>query len=126
MIVNSVLIDVNECSEGQHDCDQQAHTVCSNTNGSYTCDCQTGYILSGRICEGIDMQLIKYILYNLLANQILINPTTYDIDINECVVDNVCDHFCTNIEGSFTCDCMSGFSQTLNAIGCLGKIIIFT
>jgi hypothetical protein len=112
---HSLLTDVNECFEGQHNCDQQANTVCSNTLGSYTCDCQAGYGLSGRVCTGT-----VYVISNLLANQILFNPTPY-IDINECVVDNVCDHSCTNTEGSFTCDCRSGFSKTLNEIGCLGK-----
>ena len=110
-----VSIDVNECSEGQHDCDQQAYTMCSNSIGSYTCDCQAGYGLSGRICTGRQSETS-----NLLANQILFNPTPY-IDIDECVVNNVCDHSCTNTEGSFTCDCRSGFSKTLNEIGCLGK-----
>lgn len=47
---------------------------------------------------------------------------TLFIDIDECMVDNVCDHSCTNTEGSFVCDCRSGFSKTLNEIGCLGKI----
>ena len=40
-------IDVNECL-GTHQCAQ----ICTNTNGSYTCSCQTGYRSSngGRNC----------------------------------------------------------------------------
>lgn len=51
-IIIIVTLDVNECAEGRHDCNQRAHTVCSNTIGSYTCDCETGYGLNGRICTG--------------------------------------------------------------------------
>ena len=36
-----LLIDINECSEATDDC---AHN-CTNTNGSYTCSCNTGYHL---------------------------------------------------------------------------------
>ena len=36
-----ILGDINECENGQHDCD--AHATCSNTIGSYSCTCDFGY-----------------------------------------------------------------------------------
>ena len=35
-------IDVDECSEGSHNCDQ----FCNNTDGSFTCSCEPGFKLS--------------------------------------------------------------------------------
>ena len=35
------LLDNNECLSGNGGCQE----VCVNTNGSYYCDCQTGYRL---------------------------------------------------------------------------------
>ena len=42
--------DINECN-GDHECDQ----VCTNTDGSFVCSCDDGYLLQadGRTCEGI-------------------------------------------------------------------------
>ena len=43
-------IDIDECAEGTHNCAQR----CSNTIGSFTCDCDTGYGLAsdGYSCNG--------------------------------------------------------------------------
>ena len=35
-------LDVNECTEGTHNCEQ----VCNNNNGSFTCSCNDGYVLA--------------------------------------------------------------------------------
>ncbi len=45
------LIDVDECREEIDGCGQ----TCSNTAGSYTCNCRTGYRLAsdGLTCNGI-------------------------------------------------------------------------
>ena len=44
------LLDINEC-EGENDCDENAK--CFNTDGSYTCTCQQGFIGNGKNCSGI-------------------------------------------------------------------------
>ena len=43
--------DINECSEGTDNCDQR----CTNTDGSYTCSCNSGYTLAedGRSCTPV-------------------------------------------------------------------------
>lgn len=51
--------DINECDTENGGCGQ----MCSNTNGSYVCDCNVGYGLAedSRACIG--EQLVIYILY---------------------------------------------------------------
>ena len=46
-----ICTDVDECSDGTHNCDQ----VCTNTNGSYTCSCNSGFTLGsdGQSCTGM-------------------------------------------------------------------------
>lgn len=43
-------IDVNECTDGTHECSYQ----CVNTVGSYKCTCKKGYELNsdGHTCSG--------------------------------------------------------------------------
>ena len=43
--------DINECTIGTDNCD--AHAVCANTVGSFTCTCQIGYIGDGVTCSGM-------------------------------------------------------------------------
>ena len=40
--------DIDECSE-DNDCDVNA--VCSNTEGSYNCNCKTGFVGNGKSCS---------------------------------------------------------------------------
>ena len=51
VIINSVpCLDINECTEGTDSCVQN----CTNIDGSYMCNCTTGYRLSndGFSCNG--------------------------------------------------------------------------
>ena len=51
--------DINECSTGTSDCQQ----FCINTNGSYYCDCETGYTLKNdnTSCDGMHCYCIVFI-----------------------------------------------------------------
>ena len=47
------MTDINEClltGEGGHNCNTSA--ICTNTNGSFTCDCQPGFSGDGVDCDG--------------------------------------------------------------------------
>ena len=42
--------DIDECTSGTHNCNANAH--CSNTIGSFTCNCVQGYSGNGVECSG--------------------------------------------------------------------------
>ena len=42
--------DINECDQNMHSCDSNA--ICTNTNGSFTCNCNDGYTGDGMTCTG--------------------------------------------------------------------------
>ena len=46
-----MYLEIDECSEGTHDCSQ----VCTNTNGSFICGCNSSYLLDidGSTCNGM-------------------------------------------------------------------------
>ena len=47
---NALLSAVNECAEGLDEC--HLHATCTDTAGSYTCTCISGYRGDGRTCQG--------------------------------------------------------------------------
>ena len=44
--------DVNECSVAQDNCEQ--HADCINNDGSFSCDCQPGFVKQANKCNDID------------------------------------------------------------------------
>lgn len=44
------FLDYDECLNGTHDCDSNA--TCTNTLGSYLCECEDGFTGDGRACAG--------------------------------------------------------------------------
>ena len=48
IIINNSVSDVDECTIGGHNCDENAK--CTDTVGSFECACITGYFGSGEIC----------------------------------------------------------------------------
>ena len=65
------ISDINECTSRSHNCVQ----VCTNTAGSFTCSCNSGYTLAadGRSCSGM-----------LFSIDIDVKNDHIYIDMNEC------------------------------------------
>ena len=55
--------DINECSLGTHNCEQ----LCTNTPGSFTCSCRSGYTLNSdrRTCRASEFKPQIPTVYNL-------------------------------------------------------------
>ena len=61
--------DINECATGTNNCNVNA--VCTNTNGSFICRCQSGYIGDGVTCNGMRISISNYHLLQLLVTACL-------------------------------------------------------
>lgn len=104
---NFTTTDINECGIINGGCDQ----TCTNIIGSYTCSCQSGFVLNNdnHNCTGIHQLLLMWNYYEFL------------LDINECLINNGgCHHNCSNSIGSYTCQCNDGFTSTNNGEQCTG------
>ena len=55
------VVDIDECEDDTDGC---SHT-CTNTQGSFTCGCNDGYVLNvdGTACDGMHMVLIYYYVH---------------------------------------------------------------
>lgn len=99
---NRILIycgDIQECIEGTHNC--STHAGCNNTDGGYFCECNKGYR------RGNETEFCP-------SDNRTENGCT---DIDECKeYPNICGPkgTCKNIDGSYWCDCMSGFTNSSN------------
>ena len=49
-VIINYLLDFDECTEGPTTCDMNAD--CINTDGSYSCACEAGYMGDGTTCTG--------------------------------------------------------------------------
>ncbi|KAK3563522.1 hypothetical protein QTP86_030392 [Hemibagrus guttatus] len=107
--------DVDECTEGLSSCG--SHAQCVNLPGSHSCQCRSGfeYGHDSRTCRGnthLDInrfcgQLDKCI--NVIA---YVRGVFYSLnaDVDECQRHPCHPHAsCTNIVGSFQCQCQPGF-----------------
>ena len=88
---------MNECSTNNGGC--STNGKCTNTIGSFSCSCNSGYEGNGVNCE----------------------------DVDECSrnTDNCADDTatCTNTIGSYTCACDSGYSG--DGVSCTGNLTSF-
>ena len=58
------VLDVNECTNGTHNCDDDA--TCQNHIGSFNCSCNSGYDGNGTTCFGmtfIEMLCIQFFMH---------------------------------------------------------------
>ncbi|KAK2143163.1 hypothetical protein LSH36_872g02000, partial [Paralvinella palmiformis] len=136
--------DVNECEMGIDYCDGNLAT-CTNTPGSYTCSCISGYTGSGRIgeCHLIPCQIGCASQPNCaqLGNNSIESHRSKQkyfcclrfmyhffyaySDINECNIgiDNCDEHaICINTPGSYHCSCTFGYTGSGIVGYCKGMI----
>ena len=59
--LTSVYTDIDECAKHTHQCDE-AHAKCSNTAGSYNCECNVGFTGDGRHCGKLVTEKLDYLL----------------------------------------------------------------
>ena len=101
----TLLIDINECDDDNGGCSQ----ICSNTDGSFDCECYNGYDFtenSTTLCIGTFKNFNNYFSCH------------HNLDIDECIVNNGgCQEICTNTNGSFYCSCPSGYSGSVFCSG---------
>ena len=81
--------DINECTAGTHQCEQ----VCQNTVGSYTCACNSGFVLDsdGRSCDGISIAIEQSTAkmsndHKIINIQMLWNAQMEPIHVSKCVL----------------------------------------
>ena len=48
--LNNSDSDINECAAGTHNCD--ANAACANSEGAFSCSCNSGYEEAGTGCTG--------------------------------------------------------------------------
>ena len=51
MVPSFFFTDANECEQGKNLC--HVNALCTNTLGSYVCQCKPGFSGDGRTCEGM-------------------------------------------------------------------------
>ena len=117
-------VDVDECASSNDNCDENA--ACTNTNGAFECECNSGYEGDGVAC--LDVNECTKGLHDCDSNAVCSESdidTSFDCaceigfsgdgntceDIDECLED-VCDPSasCTNTISSFICECNDGFT----------------
>jgi len=124
VVAVTVTPEVDECSQGLATCD--THATCTNTVGSYTCSCNSGYSGDGRVCNDVDECTAG--TSPCSANATCANtPGSYTCtcnsgftgsgisctDVDECAAATPpCDPnaICTNTVGSYSCACSAGYT----------------
>lgn len=110
------VLDIDECS-GDHDVCPDVNAHCSNTEGSYTCVCNSGYTGDGRTCSGIWSAYFRksfFLLFAFTGFETFLELKGRNLfpDIDECssgVHDCSANAQCTNDGGSYTCSCQLGY-----------------
>ena len=93
--------------------DNPCHTnaSCTNTNGSYTCECVSGFTGNGTICASKKMSMVAIAMFYTLhycGNCFRFTDVDEcrDSNLNNCSVNA----YCTDVIGSYDCTCNTGYA----------------
>ncbi|XP_044051099.1 uncharacterized protein si:dkey-163f14.6 isoform X2 [Siniperca chuatsi] len=129
--------DLDECVEGQHQCQQR----CINTFGSFKCSCDDGYqpAHDQTSCTDVDECLLPAAVTGCVfgcvntpgsfhcqcpAGYSLQSADSYCQDIDECAVNQglgPCMEQCHNSPGSYRCSCTYGHILAGNGHSCIAE-----
>ena len=62
--------DIDECVEESDNCDDNA--ICTNTDGSFTCECESGFSGNGIQCDGKIIMVMTLVSNKILIKEIII------------------------------------------------------
>ncbi|KAK5609465.1 hypothetical protein CRENBAI_007975 [Crenichthys baileyi] len=122
--VTPICLDLDECAEGHHQCQQS----CINTFGSFRCSCHVGYqpAPDPASCTDVDECLLPAAVTGCMFGCVntpgsfhcscpdgfsQLSADGHCQDIDECAVNDElgpCMHRCHNSPGSYRCSCSSG------------------
>uniref|UniRef100_K1QLB6 Fibrillin-1 n=1 Tax=Magallana gigas TaxID=29159 RepID=K1QLB6_MAGGI len=124
---STCTVDIDEC-ENTTIC--QANSVCQNTNGSYSCNCDNGYSLAAGKCVecalntyGLDCAYQCSCDFTNIQSCDTKNGTCYckegwqgtncTEDVLECANATICgsNALCSETDGSYVCNCDAGFKK---------------
>ncbi|RDD39041.1 Mucin-like protein, partial [Trichoplax sp. H2] len=122
--------DLDECVNGTHECSQ----TCINEEGSYSCQCLSGYTLNAdnrgctdidecsvgsHNCSGLATCINQPGLYECVCNAGYTGDGINCTDINECNLSNGnCNQTCSNTNGSYICSCNQGYELSNDQHAC--------
>jgi len=101
------------------------NALCTNTIGSFNCNCKTGYSGNGWNCSGMNFFKTKSKKKKNHSN-IWNDLIWLNVDINECSTNNGgCDEnaICSNTIGSFSCNCKPEYSG--DGFTCYGNLLFW-
>lgn len=104
------------------------HQECINTNGSFTCECQEGFVLdsNNRTCSGMQISPCDYVdawLTTYSCGWFICSTVAPG---NECPQNNSCSQNCLRINGTQIeqCSCRRGYQLSSDNTTCDGTDIV--
>ncbi|XP_033634915.1 fibrillin-2-like [Asterias rubens] len=122
--------DIDECRRDRDYCAFR----CQNLPGSFRCICPHGFVITddGRHCRDLDecqtsANNCRYMCKNLIGKFMCTCPEGYSVmggngnmckDINECLNNPCANGRCVNMEGTYSCDCNTGYIPSFDGKQC--------
>ena len=102
--IRCLCLDIDECETNLDNCDDQS-TFCFNTYGKFDCLCLSGYINpNGSSCQRKLSWVIWKLSLDFCSIAIELDECS-DPSLNDCHMNATC----TDIPGSYVCNCALGY-----------------